>query len=347
MKFISKTNTTTKILLLAIYVAVLTTIVLLTSGIGSNKNAYINYGTTPGDENIDICVRLKERRTLPTGTKDLETQYWDLQVYLHQKDQNAIYRNVTVYAALLKNNETYKYEEKTATVLTGVAADKSITDATTDRNMFTSYGVTNKTMIYDSSKGEYIKTDGAPDKVFVKVVYTIREDNIDTKKEIKYQCDVLKSTEEDFSKYTQTTVLKTDPKDYLDIKLDNSPLSIKVRTKTALTTKGEKESQTYSFNLYNEPLNEEGKNRIKNATIGVFLKAKNLPSDKENYFSDYIEFVQYYGAIPYLYTIPQIATAYGGGYDIETMYVYTNINYNSGSTDTSKVYIPVSELPVY
>ena len=70
-----------------------------------------------------------------------------------------------------------------------------------------------------------------------------------------------------------------------------------------------------------------------------------LKSDKENYFSDYIEFVQYYGAIPYLYTIPQVPTAYVGVYDIEDLYVYTNINYVNGKTDTSKIYIPVSELP--
>lgn len=348
MKFISKTNTTTKVILLAIYVVILTTIVLLTSGIGSNKNSYKNYGTTPGDENIDICIRLKERRTLPIGSKDFESQYWDLQVYLHQKDQNAIYRNATVYAALLCNNKTFEYEEKTASVLTGVAADKSITDSATDRNIFSSegYGITNKTMVEDSTTGEYIKTDGAPDKIYVKVVYTIRENEVDTKKEITYQCDVLKSTEEDFSKYNETTISTVNSNDYVDLKIQNSPINIKARTKTVYNG-DKKESQTYSFNLYNSPLDENGKNKIKDATISVFLKAKNLSSDKENYFSDYIEFVQYYGALPYLYSIPQIATAYGGGYDIETMYVYTNINYISGSSNTSKVYISVDELPVY
>ena len=342
MKFISKTNTTTKILLLAIYVAILTSLILIVSGINKTTNPYKDYGTNPRDENMDISIRLKERRTAPSGSNDLEDQYWDLQVYLHLKDQNAIYRNVTVYTAIEKNDGTFKYEEKTVSVLTGVNADKTLTDATTDRNVFSSYGATSKTMVYDSTTKEYTKNDGAPDKIYVKVVYTIREDSKEEQKELTYQCDVIKSTEEDFTKYQQTEIYKNEKEEYVDLNIENSPLSVKVKT---TLVENEKESDTYRINLYCDPYDEEGNNRMKSAAVALFLKSKNLKSDKDNYFSDYIEFVQYYGAIPYLYTIPQLATAYVGDYDVDNLYVYTNINYVNGKTDTSKVYIPVSELP--
>ena len=342
MKFISKTNTTTKILLLAIYVAILTSLILIVSGINKATNPYKDYGTNPSDENMDISIRLKERRTAPSGSNDLEDQYWDLQVYLHLKDQNAIYRNVTVYTAIEKNDGTFKYEEKTVSVLTGVNADKTLTDATTDRNVFSSYGATSKTMVYDSTTKEYTKNDGAPDKIYVKVVYTIREDSKEEQKELTYQCDVIKSTEEDFTKYQQTEIYKNEKEEYVDLNIENSPLSVKVKT---TLVENEKESDTYRINLYCDPYDEEGNNRMKSAAVALFLKSKNLKSDKDNYFSDYIEFVQYYGAIPYLYTIPQLATAYVGDYDVDNLYVYTNINYVNGKTDTSKVYIPVSELP--
>lgn len=342
MKFISKTNTTTKILLLAIYVAILTSLILIVSGINKATNPYKDYGTNPSDENMDISIRLKERRTAPSGSNDLEDQYWDLQVYLHLKDQNAIYRNVTVYTAIQKNDGTFKYEEKTVSVLTGVNADKTLTDATTDRNVFSSYGATSKTMVYDSTTKEYTKNDGAPDKIYVKVVYTIREDSKEEQKELTYQCDVIKSTEEDFTKYQQTEIYKKEKEEYVDLNIENSPLSVKVKT---TLVENEKESDTYRINLYCDPYDEEGNNRMKSAAVALFLKSKNLKSDKDNYFSDYIEFVQYYGAIPYLYTIPQLATAYVGDYDVDNLYVYTNINYVNGKTDTSKVYIPVSELP--
>ena len=342
MKFISKTNTTTKILLLAIYVAILTSLILIVSGINKATNPYKDYSTNPSDENMDISIRLKERRTAPSGSNDLEDQYWDLQVYLHLKDQNAIYRNVTVYTAIEKNDGTFKYEEKTVSVLTGVNADKTLTDATTDRNVFSSYGATSKTMVYDSTTKEYTKNDGAPDKIYVKVVYTIREDSKEEQKELTYQCDVIKSTEEDFTKYQQTEIYKKEKEEYVDLNIENSPLSVKVKT---TLVENEKESDTYRINLYCDPYDEEGNNRMKSAAVALFLKSKNLKSDKDNYFSDYIEFVQYYGAIPYLYTIPQLATAYVGDYDVDNLYVYTNINYVNGKTDTSKVYIPVSELP--
>lgn len=344
MKFISKTNTTTKVLILAIYVIILTGLVLIVSGISKTNNPYKDYGTTPGDENMDICIRLKERRTAPSGSNDLEDQYWDLQVYLQLKDQNAIYRNVTVYTALGKNDGSFKYEEKTASVLTGVNADKTLSDATTDRNIFSSYGATSKTMVFHSHDGEYIKTDGAPDKIYVKVVYTIRENSVDETKELTYQCDVVKSTEEDFSKYETTSTYKDGSDEFVDLKIDNSPFKVKVRT-TLLNN--EKESDTYRLNLYCNPLDEEGNKKVKSGVVALFLKTKNLESDTENYFSDYIEFVQYYGTIPYLYSIPQIATAYSGMYDVEDLCVYTNINYTNGKTDTTKVCIPVSELPKY
>ena len=327
MKFISKTNTTTKILLLAIYVAILTSLILIVSGINKATNPYKDYGTNPSDENMDISIRLKERRTAPSGSNDLEDQYWDLQVYLHLKDQNAIYRNVTVYTAIEKNDGTFKYEEKTVSVLTGVNADKTLTDATTDRNVFSSYGATSKTMVYDSTTKEYTKNDGAPDKIYVKVVYTIREDSKEEQKELTYQ---------------QTEIYKKEKEEYVDLNIENSPLSVKVKT---TLVENEKESDTYRINLYCDPYDEEGNNRMKSAAVALFLKSKNLKSDKDNYFSDYIEFVQYYGAIPYLYTIQQLATAYVGDYDVDNLYVYTNINYVNGKTDTSKVYIPVSELP--
>ena len=342
MKFISKTNTTTKILLLAIYVAVITSLILIVSGINQATNPYKDYGTNPSDENMDICIRLKERRTAPSGSNDLEDHYWDLQVYLHLKDQNAIYRNVTVYTAIGKNDGTFKYEEKTASILTGVNADKTLTDATTDRNMFSSYGATSKTMVYNSTTKEFTKNDGAPDKIYVKVVYTIRNGETEEHRELTYQCDVIKSTEEDFSKYQKTETYKNQKEDYVDLKIENSPLSVKVKT-TLLDD--EKESDTYRVNLYCDPYDAEGNNRMESAAIALFLKSKNLKSDKENYFSDYIEFVQYYGAIPYLYTIPQLATAYVGAYEMENLYVYTNIDYVNGKTDTTKIYIPVSELP--
>ena len=104
MKFIEKLNNTGKILLLVVYIAILAGILLIAGTFKSDSAVYTDYSNIPGDENIDVAVRIKERRTLPSSAKEKETQYWDLQVYLHLKDQSAIYRNVTVYTAILKKD---------------------------------------------------------------------------------------------------------------------------------------------------------------------------------------------------------------------------------------------------
>lgn len=343
MKFIAKINMTTKLILLVLYVLVLALVVLLIGSINPTTSIYDNYGVIPGDENMDIAIRLKERRTAPSKETEKETQYWDLQVYLHLKDQEAIYRNVTIYTAILKKDGTMKYEEKSAAILTGAENPSNISESSSDRSIYSSYAITSKTMTYSSSTKEYTKKDGEPDKIYVKVVYEVREEGKENvKKEITYQCDVLNTDEVDFTSFTKTILLKENS--YINLKNDNDKLNIKVRTTLSDLTSI---NDTYRLNVYYEPLDEEGNNTIKNATLALFLGTSNTESDEEDYFSNYIEFAQYYGALPYLYSIHQIATAYNGMFDADNLYIYSEINNTDGTTQKSNVYIPVNELPKY
>lgn len=344
MKLISKLNNTSKIMLLILVIVVYTAILLglLTLG-GSLKSVnkmYEEYSEIPGDENIDISIRIKERRTLPSSNKDKEIQYWDLQFYLHLKDQKAIYRNITIYTTVLKKDGTYKYEEKSASVITGIENPNNVSGSETDRGIFSSFSATSKTMVYDANNSNYIKSDGEPDKIYVKVVYEIRNEGEKNKtKSFTYKCDVLNSADVDFSEYelgainnAQNIILK----DIDDI------LKVKVRTTFEDSNDG---SGVYRLNTTYNPIDSFGENVVKNASLALFLKSNNHKSDTENYFSDYIEFVQYHGALPYLYTIPQVPTTYMS--EIEKLYVYAKINNKDGNTNEAKVYIPVESLPVF
>ena len=64
---------------------------------------------------------------------------------------------------------------------------------------------------------EYTKNDGAPEKIYVKVVYTIREGSTEEQKVLTYQCDVIESTEEDFTKYQKTETYKDGKDEYVEI----------------------------------------------------------------------------------------------------------------------------------
>ena len=341
MKFIEKLNNTGKILVLIVYIAILSGILLLAGSFKSDSKIYTDYSNIPGDENIDIAVRIKERRTLPSSENEKETQYWDLQVYLHLKDQSAIYRNVTVYTAILKKDGTYKYEEKTASVLTGIENPNKITGSTSDRGIFSSYSTTSKTMVYNSSTKEYTKNDGEPDKIFVKVVYEIREEGKkDEKKSFTYQCDIINVDEVDFNKFDSTTT-----NDSKNIVLNGIEEILKAKVRTELK-ENVTETDTYRLNVTYNPL-EDDKKVVESASIALFLGIKNTESDTENYFEDYIEFAQYHGTLPYLYTIPQVATAYSGSFEMDNLYVYAKLNNTNGTVDESKVFIPVASLPTY
>ncbi len=341
MKFIEKLNNTSKVLLLIAYIVILAGVLLLVGSFKTNSVVYTDYSNIPGDENIDIAVRIKERRTLPSSANEKETQYWDLQVYLHLKDQKAIYRNVTVYTAILKKDGTYKYEEKTASILTGIENPNNITGSTSDRGIYSSYSTTSKTMVYNSSTGEYTKKDGEPDKIFVKVAYEIKEEGKkEVKKSFAYQCDIINVDELDFDKFDSTTT-----NDSKNVVLENIDEIIKVKVRTELK-ESIAETDTYRLNVTYSPLKEEEK-VVESASLALFLGIKNTESDKDNYFADYIEFAQYHGSLPYLYTIPQVATAYSGSFEMDNLYVYAKLNNVDKTTQETKVFIPVTSLPKY
>ena len=86
---------------------------------------------------------------------------------------------------------------------------------------------------------------------------------------------------------------------------------------------------------------------IESASFAVFLGVKNTESDVDNYFADYIDFAQYHGSLPYLYTIPQVATANNGSFEMDNLYVYANIKNVNGTTNEAKVFIPINSLPKY
>lgn len=343
MKFIEKLNNTGKILLLLVYVIVLALILLLAGNIKKDVSVYENYGTTPGDENIDIAVRIKERRNPSTSATEKEAQYWDMQVYLHLKDQKAIYRNVTVYTAILKKDGTMKYEEKTASILTGFENPSNVTGSVSDRSIFSSYGTTSKTMIYNSSTEEYTKNDGEPDKVYVKISYEIRNENGENnKKEFTYQCDIINEDEIDFDSFEKTTIEATTSN--IDTKLESDVVEVKVRTELSEDVS---KNDTYRLNLKYNPLDEEDKKNVESASVVLFLGMNNTVSDDEEYFSNYIDFAQYHGSLPYLYTIPQVANTYSGEFEINDLYVYTLLNNIDGTKESSKVTISIPELPKY
>ena len=196
-------------------------------------------------------------------------------------------------------------------------------------------------MVYNSSTEEYTKKDGEPDKIFVKVAYEIKEEGKkEVKKSFTYQCDIINVDELDFDKFDSTTT-----NDSKNVVLENIDEILKVKVRTELK-ENVSETDTYRLNVTYSPLKEEEK-VVESASLALFLGMKNTESDKDNYFADYIEFAQYHGSLPYLYTIPQVATAYSGSFEMDNLYVYAKLNNVDKTTQETKVFIPVTSLPKY
>ena len=120
-----------------------------------------------------------------------------------------------------------------------------------------------------------------PDKIYVKVVYEIKEEGKSgEKKSFTYQCDVINVDELNFDKFDSTTI--DDSKNIVLNGIDEV-LKTKVRTELKESTS---ESDTYRLNITYNPLQDD-KKVVESAAIALFLGIKNTESDKDNYFEDY------------------------------------------------------------
>ena len=107
MKFISKINTTTKILILVIYTFALAAIAGAVVIKTSNKVVFTEYTDKPYDENLEVAVSLLERRTRSDEKKETsrEEAKWDVRVHLNALDTSKKIKNVGVYLTLKTHNE--------------------------------------------------------------------------------------------------------------------------------------------------------------------------------------------------------------------------------------------------
>ena len=176
---------------------------------------------------------------------------------------------------------------------------------------------------------------------FVRTEVPETEGENDVKKSFTYQCDIINTDEVNFNKFNSTNT-----NDSQNVVLENikEELSVKVRTELKESVA---ETDTYRLNVKYFPNDTEEKKIVESTSLAVFLGMKNTESDKDEFFENYIEFAQFHGALPYLYDIPQIATAYSGQFEMDNLYVYAKVNNVDGTVKEDKVYIPVTALPRY
>lgn len=341
MKFISKINTTTKILILVIYTFALAAIAGAVVIKTSNKVVFTEYTDKPYDENLEVAVSLLERRTRSDEKKETsrEEAKWDVRVHLNALDTSKKIKNVGVYLTLKTHNGTYVYKEQTRT--------KEVTLPSI--NFLSDYSVANKTQTYNSKTEVYENVDKTPEQGFLKVHYQLKVDTLDGKVEYKdyeinYKFNVIQFDEKEINKYVATTVDTLDD-DRINLKDDNKLFGLKIKTKLS-------DNKLDKFNIYTYYSKEtigKASIEVKDSHLAVFGKLDNDPHDDTNYMSDYVSMVQYHGILTTRKTgisLTASTVSYNELYNMSKICVFQKMKTVPGKVVSSYVTIAVDELPV-
>lgn len=297
MKFLSKINTTAKMAILVIYAVVLTLLAIFIINI-NNIDETEGYGTSARDENIQIASKIVESRTAASLSSDTakERSSWTVSLQITKNNPNVEVSNIEAYVKATTQDGSNIYFEESKKDSTSYKGTPSTTSAN-----FVSYSSNiNKTNTYSSSKKEYTKTNNELKFVYIRVTYKVaQEDGTETNKELKYYYVPVKPEQEDFNTYNE--VVDYDSEDTKLIEFDDSSkyynLFVKLTRNEEKTTEEKVQSDRIvpSFKVDESYIKEQGK-YVTSASVTVFAKVKNDPSDTENYFSDYITVMDIHGA---------------------------------------------------
>lgn len=345
MKFISKINTTTKILILVIYTFLLLAIAGCVVIKSTKEKDHWEYTEQAFDENLEVGVSMLESRTRSSEEDEnsRETSKWSVRVHLNARDTSKKFKNVSVYLTIKTKDGTYIYKEKNT--------KKEVSMPSI--NYLSEYSLATKTQKYDSETKTFKNTDNSPVQAFLKVHYQVSVTKLsgDTEYkdyEINYKFDVINFNEKDINKYQHTTVddRSNDNKSKrIDLKDDNKLFGLNIITKLG-------DNKYDKFNIYTyyskETIGKAGI-EVKDSHLAVFGKLDNDPHDDTNYMSDYVSMVQYHGILTTRsvgISLTSSTVSYNELYNLSDIYIMSIMKTVPGKTISSYVTIPVKELPV-
>lgn len=339
-------------MILAIYVVILTTLSLLILTFSVNINPYSNYGNNPQDENIRLTVQVTEHRTHSplSDSTTRETANWYFRVYLDQKDQEKVLRNVNCYIAIQYDKNSFVYKEKQAATMTGYTNPASSDMLVTDRTYYTTFPVGEKTSQYSSVDKNYTNKSTEPTSAYVRLSYEIKEGDEDVRKELTYQFDLLKAKDQKFDKYRETNIEEdaTSKQKVIQTIYTYRTLKIKLQKKspTKLTEGEVKTYDRFYTNIYYTPEQLYEGIEVGEVALALYIETENDKADKDEYFSNLIEMVSYYGAMPTHFDVVQTQSSYDSLYKSSKVYMYSKAEID-GETREDKVYIKLENIPEY
>lgn len=355
-----KLNAKLKVLIIVFYTLILFGVLLLTLG-KSNFERFSEYSSTPYDDNLAITVREMENRKSKyyTGDKkelgEHEKSTFDLQVTLVKLQTKALINNIRLYVAAKTVDNGYRYKEYSSST-------KSMSEYTyTSVTSFSTFATKEYATITKDGESQNYLFDEEPTEFYVKVTYTIGED--ETVHTLTYKTEVAKIKEDKLSSAELRSIIAsnaTSNPSYVDPK--NDPVRVKFTKELAEEASKlgsvKEDSLKVQFNVLKENLNSfklDDEKLKANKLVGIEIPkdanaddawdvfpeikeikfevyAKIKSTDKD--FSEYVKVYSIYGFLS-KYRDLSIATAkFDESFDVEEIYVVVEGKLHNATQDT-------------
>lgn len=339
MNFLNVSNKI-KILALLLFTIIIALLSFLLINGKKQKEWFEGYGNNPYDENVFISVRVSETRQSEKENKtDYESSYYNAYIQITKINADAKIDNIVYYVSTTAENNV----RKSADNYSSSTKDSINTSYTTEN--FTK--IAEKKIVVTDEKESFVNEE--PEKIYVRVTYTMKLNNETTNHELKYATDLAKVKEIKENKFEEKEVIKSDDK----FKVKNTtkvPFDLSIsKTKSDSSSKEEVKKDSYAVNLTINLTNlgSNGVNYNNNSNkyvpeikVEIFAKTKEL-ADKNNFIPNYVRLASFVGTLTNARSLTVNPTL-DERYEVEEIFVFTYYRYANGKETTEQYKIKLA-----
>ena len=332
-------NKLTKIFILVVYTIVIFSASFLIARVSSKVNRFVEYTTTPYNEDITVNTQVMEFRQ---STKETNTDYeyskYDLYLFITKLKVCTI-SNLYAYVGVESEESNYTYTESSSsrTMSNGTYTLSAISLS----NSSTEFAYKK----VEEKDGKVVETNHTPKKIYVKIAYDVQygEKGKKENKELNYMFEYKDIDTKKFDNYEKRLVLVKES-GYIDSKDDIFKIKMTHTTTDATSTKPEYDNIKLNFLEINTSKLENDETVV-DSSINIYGLVGNEKNVTSKYFSKYVKLFSYNGYLNLERSIRTTRTvAIDKNYEIDKLYVTAEIKLSSGKTVKTNYFVDVKDL---
>ena len=330
-------NKLTKIILLVVYTALLSLIVVLSINVSDKTNSFKEFTDKPYDDILSVNVNMVEKRASAVeNSNNHESTVYDFYLFV-TKNEICKVENLYGYLAVKSKNGDIRYHETTSA--------KTLDNGTyTNGNMYFLNTTSKKIAYKEYAKAENDKEifyDFTPETIYLKLQYDVTLEGKTTEsRELNYQTNISKINTKEFKSYEKREI---NSDDYIVTGDENFKIRVTQSTdKNDHSKITSKEIKISRLGIANESsLNGKKVKDIDLTIIGEILNKDMVTSG----FDEFIHMFTFKGA--FSQTRNMTSTRYCDfniDYNIDKLYFNAIVTYDDNSTKLTQFYIDVKDI---